>query len=293
VGKQQQQSARVSRAQVVEPLECRALLSGVTLLPVTFASRAVMSVAGDNAADDVITVGVNSDQTKIVVSINGQQQDPVDLGGVRAIIVRGLGGDDQISVKDGFNFSRLRITVVFDGGDGNDTLTGGDGNEALRGGAGDDTIDAGDGNNSIQGGDGSDRITAGNGKNLIMTGAGDNVVRAGDGGNRVLCGDGNDDVRTGLGNDTVSGGGGDDVIRLGDGDNRATGGAGDDQITGGTGKDSIRGGAGNDTLNGGGGGGSADTIVQDDPAAPVFKRPAGLRRYLARLAAMQAQQPHS
>ena len=75
-----------------------------------------------------------------------------------------------------FNIAALSIgQILFDGGDGNDTLlteesvtlpvyaVGGDGNDHITGGSGDDYIFGGDGNDNLTGSDGHDVITGGQG----------------------------------------------------------------------------------------------------------------------------------
>jgi Ca2+-binding RTX toxin-like protein len=68
-----------------------------------------------------------------------------------ATTVFGLGGDDVITATSG-----ILTGLVFDGGDGNDTITGGDSADLLIGGAGNDVVTGGRGSDTARLGDGDD-----------------------------------------------------------------------------------------------------------------------------------------
>ncbi len=152
--------------------------------------------------------------------------------------------------------------VIFNGEDGNDTLTGSNQNDTLNGGNGDDwlyglggtdTLNGNAGNDMIYGGTGNDRLNGGAGNDTLI-GEEDDDVLNGNAGTDVLWG--------GSGNDTLNGGGGIDDLFGEDGDDVLNGGAANDNLYGGTGNDTLNGDngddimfgdQGNDILNGGAG----------------------------------------
>jgi Ca2+-binding RTX toxin-like protein len=70
--------------------------------------------------------------------------------------LNGLGGDDTLATSPGLG---ALISVVADGGTGNDTLTGGDESDTYFGGLGDDTLDPGPGiGDAVDGQDGNDTL---------------------------------------------------------------------------------------------------------------------------------------
>lgn len=80
------------------------------------------------------------------------------------LIVNGLAGNDVISAEG------VNVSVVLDGGEGNDTITGGGGDDVLFGGLGDDAISGGAGNDSLIGGVGKDRIVGAAGHDILVSG---------------------------------------------------------------------------------------------------------------------------
>jgi Ca2+-binding RTX toxin-like protein len=104
------------------------------------------------AGNDVIHVSSN----KGVVTVTGLAAD-VTIFNFEAndrLVINGLGGDDVI---DG---SRLAagISLIADGGDGDDILIGGPGNDDLSGGAGDNVLIGGGGANHLDGGPGDNVV---------------------------------------------------------------------------------------------------------------------------------------
>ncbi|ADV60721.1 hypothetical protein Isop_0124 [Isosphaera pallida ATCC 43644] len=227
------------------------------------------------AGNDAFTIqGTNGDDAILVSrpSVGG----PVEVAGLAALArvidpagftetlrVEGLVGNDLILTDSP---ASLALRLIFDGGDGNDTLgfadpvppgpaggvslLGGDGNDLLQGGAGDDSLLGGDGNDTLLGGDGND---------LLQGGAGDDSLLGGDGNDTLwggLVGETSD-----LTNDTLRGGAGNDQLHGTRGDNLLDGGPGDDLIRGVAGRNTLLGGDGNDTLLGGVG---SDTIEGGD-----------------------------
>jgi Ca2+-binding RTX toxin-like protein len=137
----------------------------------------------------------------------------------------------------GYEFIRVRVANLIEGGDGNDRLFG---TAAL------DDIFAGNGNNIIYGNGGNDRITSGSGNDQIFTGNGNDIINAGDGHNVIYANGGNDRITTGRGNDRIFAGSGDDTILTGAGNDLIYANGGNDRIDAGTGRDTVYAGAGND-----------------------------------------------
>ena len=211
--------------------------------------------------------------------------------------VNGNEGNDTITNNVGVS---AQISVVFNGGDGNDTLLGSDGIDTLNGDAGNDVLDGGAGNDALNGGagddvfivsDGTDTVDGNGGFNTLVyngTAAGDTL---GLNGGAAIAVTG---LHTGTVNNSniqlveVNGLGGNDqinvalttiagLINAGDGNDTVVGtgsttaltingGDGNDGITGGDAADTINGDAGNDTIRGGLG---ADAIFGGD-GADVF-----------------------
>jgi Ca2+-binding RTX toxin-like protein len=139
----------------------------------------------------------------------------------------------------GYQFAKVRVANLVEGGAGNDRLVG---TEAP------DDIFAGEGNNTVNARGGNDRVTSGGGQDTINTGKGNDVVNSG-GGNDVIFSRGGDDViDAGDGNDRINAGDGKDVITGGNGNDWISGGDGDDIINAGLGRDKVYGGYGSDTL---------------------------------------------
>jgi Ca2+-binding RTX toxin-like protein len=129
----------------LEGLEIRRLLS-VSLDPVTH----VLTDTG-TAGEDHMSVGVGyanfgGRATSIRVVHNGAVWS-FPIGDVSSIVLRGLGGDDTLEVKDAVT----KPAQIF-GGAGHDKLTGGGGVDFLFG---------GDGSNEMNGGGGDDYLWGG------------------------------------------------------------------------------------------------------------------------------------
>ncbi|HYF27769.1 MAG TPA: calcium-binding protein [Baekduia sp.] len=124
-------------------------------------------VNGALGAGDAFTVAPNGarvrfDRTNLVPFA-------IDIA-TEALEVNGFGGDDTVAVAQG---AGALLTVLADGGAGNDTLTSADGADVLRGGAGDDVLTGGAAADLLDGEAGNDRVEA-------RDGAAD-LVRCGDG----------------------------------------------------------------------------------------------------------------
>ncbi len=101
---------------------------------------------------DDLDGGITSKATLIVTGDASANTITIDattpgIGGVDQVLVQVLGGDDRVIVS-----SALTVSMVIDGGAGNDTLSGG---------SGDDLIIAGTGNNSLSGNAGNDTLVGG------------------------------------------------------------------------------------------------------------------------------------
>ena len=195
------------------------------------------------------------------------------------------GGDDRVRA-----YSPLGMTVISDGGAGNDYLeghheatdadhlTGGPGNDTLVGWGGDDHLDGGDGNDAVEGGAGTDTVLGGNGTDKVR---GDNDVATdpdrvdGGAGYDTLTYEWSDTQREGLppvlltlagGNDDGFPGEGDDVTGVEkvethtsgryvgtDADEEFYGGGDETTVEGGGGNDTIYTSYGKDAINGGAG----------------------------------------
>ena len=182
-----------------------------------------------------------------------------------SIIFNGGDGNDSLNVR------AVELNVTFNGGDDNDTFLGGSGNDSVDGGAGNDSLTGGNGNDSIHGGADNDRITGDAGNDVLFGGTGNDSMRGGTGedtllgeaGNDTLVGDGGNDVIDGGddrdnlqgsdGNDSLRGGNGNDTMSGGKGNDLLTGSAGNDLLRGDAGIDTLLGDSGNDTLDGGSG----------------------------------------
>jgi Ca2+-binding RTX toxin-like protein len=139
----------------------------------------------------------------------------------------------------GYQFARVRVANLIEGGAGDDRLVGTDAP---------DDIFAGEGNNTIKARGGNDRVTSGGGQDTITTGRGNDVVNSGGGNDVIFSRDGDDVIDAGDGNDEITAGAGKDVITGGNGNDWISGGGGDDIINAGLGRDRVYGGNGSDTF---------------------------------------------
>ena len=191
--------------------------------------------------DDTVTMNDINETRPLALQINlGDGNDTFNGQSSRSnrlpIQVLGQGGDDTISGTSHGD--------IFDGGDGNDSISGDRGEDSIRGGAGDDTLFGNLDDDLLLGGDGADSLFGGAGHDLLQGGNDDD---------RLNGNSGNDTLEGELGNDTLLGGSGDDLGRGGSGDDSLKGQGGLDTLFGGGGNDTIRGESGNDVINGGDG----------------------------------------
>jgi Ca2+-binding RTX toxin-like protein len=102
---------------------------------------------------------------QVVVEAGGQRIGQFDLSAIGTIRFNGLAGDDVFVVDP-----RIDVTVIADGGAGNDFLKGGGGNNILLGGPGDDVLVGGPGRDILIGGDGRDRLFGRGGDDILVGG---------------------------------------------------------------------------------------------------------------------------
>lgn len=153
--------------QTIETMESRRLLSAVI-------DNRELEITGTNASN-TINVWLNRAGTRYVVAIDGRESS-FTVNAVRAIDVRGLGGDDRVTIA-----ANVRIAADLEGNSGNDLLIGGSGNDDIYGGAGRDTLIGNAGNDSLDGGSGNDRLEGGIGADELDGGLGTDVLIGGTG----------------------------------------------------------------------------------------------------------------
>src|SRR5205814_24955 len=140
----------------IEMLESRFCLSAAVTPGATLNSNGVLSVVGDRAAANTISVKLSSDGTQIDTAI-GSDTNSFALADVKRIVV--MGGDQADTINVDLTDANLNFSTVIIGRAGDDTITGGGENDVIWGRAGDDVIDAGAGDDRVFGGDGDDVIT--------------------------------------------------------------------------------------------------------------------------------------
>lgn len=182
---------------------------------------------------------------------------------VEQVTISGMGGNDRLNLSDVNSVGSL--VLILDGGAGNDTINannallgtvralfqGGEGDDTITGSADGDTIFGGDGNDSVLGGTGADTIRGEAGDDILDGEMGNDFIDGGVENDLIIGSDGNDSLEGGFGNDTLAGLDGMDTLRGGFGDDSLCGDLGNDLLHGDTGRDTLIGGGGNDTLDGG------------------------------------------
>ncbi|CAN5550890.1 calcium-binding protein [soil metagenome] len=138
-------------------------LSGTSVTQVTIDLAAIPGVAGGDGQSD--TVRLDATNGADSVQIEGSSGFTAVFGLAPVIIgidqsdsfdtlpVSGLGGDDII---DANGIAAGTMSLVLDGGDGNDTLNGSDGADQLQGGLDNDSLTGDSGADTLAGGDGND-----------------------------------------------------------------------------------------------------------------------------------------
>jgi Ca2+-binding RTX toxin-like protein len=173
----------------------------------------ILNIFGSEDSGDIFRLDPENAQTTLVFQRENLVPFNIQISNMETVNISGEGGDDRLTVG---NLDGVGITaLVFDGGDGTDTLdtTANQGVKVLAvGGAGADFFFGGPGVEELHGGDGADHF---------FSGAGDDIIDGAEG---------NDQIFTGSGNDTISAGAGTDVIVAGPGDDTALTGTGQDDI---------------------------------------------------------------
>jgi Ca2+-binding RTX toxin-like protein len=230
---------------------------------------------GDAATDEVNIAGSNGNDT-MSLEVIGNAIEAAGLGvrvrvtGAEAafdrVALRGLDGNDTLDIKSA---NPTGVSLILDGGNGNDVLHGGAGNDILLGGADDDRFiwNPGDGVDTADGGSGNDVLEVGgttgndlfqiaaNGLGVFLTKDGQpSNINATNVEEITVTGGLGDDVFAVVGNVaalthlTLDGGAGNDHISGGNGSDLLIGGEGDDVIDGNQGSDTVLTGAGTDTF---------------------------------------------
>jgi uncharacterized delta-60 repeat protein len=153
-------------------------------------SSRVLVANGTASADTFSVVRVGIDD--VTVTVDGLSRT-FDMDDFDSIVFNGQDGNDtmtagagvaHLTMNGGNGNDRLTgnaLANVFHGGGGNDYIVGGDGVDALFGDAGFDTLNGQNGNDHLEGGDGNDTLTGGAGNDTMLGQAGDDTFYARDG----------------------------------------------------------------------------------------------------------------
>ena len=161
--------------------------SAILLIDVTVEDAYLLGgnlMIGGTAGNDTITVNPSKDLSQLIVKLGKTTLGTYTAAAVNRIEVRGLGGNDKITVN-----AKITKPVDLYGGFGNDVLKGGSGDDRLFGEANDDRLIGGKGNNLLVGGSGNDKLTGGTGRDVLIGGAGsDKLAGGGSTGEDLLIG---------------------------------------------------------------------------------------------------------
>jgi len=141
-------------------LENRLVPTTVTL------ANSTLTVEGTNDANQIqLQVSDPTKRSGGMVSVmdNGQTMGMFPLAQFKRIEVRGLGGDDNISVT-----GTVGVATLIDGGEGNDSIIGGDTGAIILGRGGNDSLLGGAGRDLLIGGMGSDTVKGGGGDDIVI-----------------------------------------------------------------------------------------------------------------------------
>ncbi|MDA0166421.1 hypothetical protein OM076_39520 [Solirubrobacter ginsenosidimutans] len=120
-------------------------------------STKIITVTGTAGNDKIVlsNIAAFGNNSRSTIGVNGVKTQ-VDATHDAVLVVKGLGGDDQISMPtlSGTNGFVLYGSATLDGGAGNDTITGANRADVLIGGAGRDVLDGGAGNDQLRALDG-------------------------------------------------------------------------------------------------------------------------------------------
>jgi Ca2+-binding RTX toxin-like protein len=193
-----------------------------------------------------------------------------DAGQGNDTVIGTLSGDTLRGNEDQDQLYGNQGDDVLNGNQDPDVVYGGEGKDTINGGSDDDSLYGDARNNDTD----PEPLAAGFGNDVISGDNGNDLIFGNQGEDQLNGGDGDDIVWGGRDNDFVSGGNGNDEVNGDLGDDRVLGGAGNDTGSGGDGNDQIFGEEGDDVLVGGvgadqiDGGVGNDQILGDDPALP-------------------------
>ena len=135
--------------------------------------------------------------------------------------MKGLAGNDVITMNEAGMTAGQQLTMFAYGGNGNDKITGGsaadrfygeNGSDTLIGNGGHDKlfgaffttdVETGAANDKLYGASGNDMLRGGSGQDLLNAGSGNDILHGGDGDDQFLPGAGADSVDAGAGSDTL------------------------------------------------------------------------------------------
>ena len=182
----------------------------VQLPGVTLDDDGVLRFVGSDVGDDQVSLWADG-AGGLVVWVGGVT-DTIDIGRVREISLRGLGGNNLLKLNPGLD---IRATLA--SGGGNDTLIGGAHSDEMYGGAGDDLLVGNAGHDAMPGHEGNDVLRGGEGSDIVDGAAGNDRLDGGAGDDIVIGGAGHDVLFGGLGADDILGLAGNDVLLADDG----------------------------------------------------------------------------
>lgn len=164
------------------------------------AGQDILNIFGSETEGDVFALDPNNADTTAIFQRTNLVPFNIDISNIETVTISGEGGDDFVTVG---NLSGTGITgLLFDGGDGSDTIDS-DTPFLGIGGAGADFFYGSDGADNLHGNDGADHF---------FSSAGDDVITGDAGNDQIFSGSGNDQINGGEGGDTIVAGPGDDTI---------------------------------------------------------------------------------
>jgi Ca2+-binding RTX toxin-like protein len=148
---------KTNAAVLIEPLECRALMSGspLSISETSYLGGTLLRVTG-TSADDAIVVSLVPGGLKIG---NGEWS-ATKLGTYKSLLINAGSGNDAVT-----DAAELTVNSSLFGGAGDDTIAGGGGNDRLYGGQGTNTLAGGAGDDVLVsiGGRATDNLAGGTG----------------------------------------------------------------------------------------------------------------------------------
>jgi Ca2+-binding RTX toxin-like protein len=164
------------------------------------------TVIGGEGGTDFDTIDLSALTVPVTVIFTGDEAGTIS-DGTNTITFSGI---ERIITTDGADYADGRGSeqgIVFDLGDGGDTLFGTFGSDSISGGEGNDWIDSwGATNDTVDGGRGNDTLEGGAGNDLIMGGEGNDQLIGWTGNDTLQGGSGNDTLQTDVGADLLQGG---------------------------------------------------------------------------------------